>query len=95
MNQNEQDDLAINLGVQEFEVALLEVEASRRRRGPIKVISWVRRSGPHRCPGCGQEHAAGLFEEAEAVRFRDARSEISRPTWRWSQCGWGAAAGPG
>jgi len=31
MNQNERDDLAIYLGLQEFEVALVEVEASRRR----------------------------------------------------------------
>ena len=71
MNQNERDDLASYLGLQEFEVTLVEVETSRRRRGPIKVVSLARRSGPHRCPDCGQEHAAGLFEEAEAVRFRD------------------------
>ena len=31
----------------------------------------ARRSGAHRCPDCGQEHTAGLFEEAEAVRVRD------------------------
>ena len=71
MNQNGRDDLAIYLGLQEFEVSLVEVEASRRR-GPIRVISLERRSGPHRCPDCGQGHAAGLFEEAEATRVRDA-----------------------
>ncbi len=70
MNQNERDDLAIYLGLQEFEVALVEVEASRRR-GRIKVLSLRRRSGSHRCPECGRDHAEGLFEEAEATRFRD------------------------
>jgi len=70
MNQNERDDLAIYLGLQDFEVALVEVEASRRR-GRIKVISLARRVGSHRCPDCGQAHAEGLFEEAEAIRFRD------------------------
>jgi len=70
MNQNERDDLAIYLGLQEFEVGLVEVEASRRR-GRIKVLSLVRRSGSHRCPDCGREHAEGLFEEAETTRFRD------------------------
>ena len=70
MNQNERDDLAIYLGLQEFEVTLVEVEASRRR-GPIKVISLARQSGSHRCPDCGREHAEGLFEEAESIRLRD------------------------
>ena len=70
MNQNERDDLAIYLGLQEFDVAMVEVEASRRR-GRIKVISLVRRSGSHRCPDCGRTHAEGLFAEAEAIRFRD------------------------
>ena len=70
MNQNERDDLAIYLGLQDFEVKLVEVEASRRR-GPIKVINVARRSGCHRCPDCGREHAEGLFESAEAIRFRD------------------------
>ncbi len=70
MNQNERDDLAIYLGLQTFEVALVEVEASRRR-GPIKVVSLARGSGSHRCPECGREHAEGLFEEAEPIRFRD------------------------
>src|SRR3989454_10542542 len=70
MNQNERDDLAIYLGLQEFEVTLVEVEASGRR-GRIKVLSLARRSGTHRCPECGREHAAGRFEEAEAIRFRD------------------------
>jgi transposase len=70
MNQNERDDLAIYLGLQEFEVALVEVEASRRR-GPIKVMSLARRSGFHRCRDCGREHAEGLYEEAESIRFRD------------------------
>jgi transposase len=70
MNQNERDDLAIYLGLQEFEVALVEVEASRHR-GPIKVMSLARHSGSHRCPDCGREHAEGLYAEAEAIRFRD------------------------
>src|SRR5439155_986756 len=70
MNQNGRDDLAIYLGLQEFEVTLVEVETSRRR-GRIKVVSVARRSGTHRCPGCGREHATGLFEEAEAIRLRD------------------------
>jgi transposase len=70
MNQNGRDDLAIYLGLQDFEVTLVEVEASPRR-GRIKVISLARRSGSHRCPDCGQDHAAGLFEEAEAIRLRD------------------------
>lgn len=70
MNQNERDDLAIYLGLQDFEVALVEIEASRRR-GPIKVLSLVRHSGSHRCPDCGREHDDGLFEEAESIRFRD------------------------
>ncbi len=70
MNQNDGDDLAIYLGLQDFEVALLEVETSRRR-GQIKVVSLARRRGPHRCPECGREHAEGLFEEAEAIRMRD------------------------
>ena len=69
MNQNERDDLAIYLGLQDFEVALVEVEASRRR-GPIKVISLARRSGSHRCPDCGREHAEGLFG-GEPIRIRD------------------------
>ena len=71
MNQNGRDDLAIYLGLQEFEVTLVEVETSRRR-GRIKVVSVARRSGTHRCPGCGREHATGLFEEAEAIRLRDS-----------------------
>src|SRR5437867_55456 len=70
MNQNGRDDLAIYLGLQEFEVTLVEVETSRRR-GRIKVISLARHSGRHCCPECGQEHAEGLFAEAEATRFRD------------------------
>ena len=70
MNQNEQDDLAIYLGLQEFDVTLVEVEASRRR-GRIKVVSLARRCGSHRCPDCGREHRDGLFEEAEPIRFRD------------------------
>ena len=70
MNQNERDDLAIYLGLQEFDVALMELEDSRRR-GRIKVLNLVRRGGKHRCPECGREHADALFEEAEAIRFRD------------------------
>ena len=70
MNQNGQDNLAIYLGLQDFEVTLVETEASRRR-GRIKVLSVARRSGTHRCPDCGHEHRVGLFEEAEAIRFRD------------------------
>src|SRR2546427_2874405 len=71
MNQNGRDDLANYLGLQDFEVRLVEVEASRRR-GRIKVLSVARRSGTHRCPNCGREHAVGLFAEAEAIRFRDS-----------------------
>ena len=71
MNQNERDDLAIYLGLQDFEVKLVEVEGSQRR-GPIKVLYMARRSGTHRCPECGREHAEGLFEEAEATRVRDS-----------------------
>ena len=70
MNQNERDDLAIYLGLQEFDVALMELEDTRRR-GRIRVLSLARRSGKHRCPECGREHADALFEEAEAIRFRD------------------------
>lgn len=70
MNQNGRDDLAIYLGLQEFEVALVEVETSRRR-GRIKVLHVSRHSGTHRCPDCGRDHAEGLFEEAEAIRVRD------------------------
>ncbi len=70
MNQNERDDLAIYLGLQDFEVKLVETEVSRRR-GRIKVLYVGRRSGTYRCPDCGREHAEGLFEEAEATRFRD------------------------
>jgi transposase len=70
MNQNGRDDLAIYLGLQDFAVALVEVETSRRR-GPIKVLSLARRGGTHRCRECGREHGEGLFEEAEAIRFRD------------------------
>src|SRR5437870_4073796 len=71
MNQNERDDLAIYLGLQDFEVTLVETEVSRRR-GRIKVLSVARRSGTHCCPDCGREHPVGLFEEAEAIRFRDS-----------------------
>src|SRR3989449_5244822 len=71
MNQNERDDLAIYLGLQDFEVKLVEVEGSQRR-GPIKVLYMARRSGTHRCSECGREHAEGLFEEAEATRVRDS-----------------------
>lgn len=71
MNQNERDDLAIYLRLQDFEVKLVEVESSRRR-GQIKVLYMARRSGTHRCPECGREHAEGLFEEAEATRVRDS-----------------------
>src|SRR2546426_10422191 len=70
MNQNERDDLAIYLGLQDFEVYRVEGEQSRRR-GRIKVLYVRRESGTHRCPECGREHAEGLFEEAEAIRFRD------------------------
>jgi transposase len=70
MNQNERDDLAIYLGLQEFEVTLVEIEASQRR-GPIKVVSMARHSGSHRCRECGREHAEGLFTEAEPIRVRD------------------------
>src|SRR2546422_4137018 len=71
MNQNERDDLAIYLGLQDFEVKLVEVEGSQRR-GPIKVLYMARRSGTHRCTECGREHAEGLFEEAESIRVRDS-----------------------
>src|SRR5206468_2882840 len=71
MNQNERDDLAIYLGLQDFEVTLVEVERSQRR-GQVKVLSMARRSGTHRCPECGREHAVGWFAEAEAIRFRDS-----------------------
>ena len=71
MNQDGRDDLAIYLGLQDFEVTRVEVERSRRRGRPIKVIHLARRSGAHRCPDCGREHAEGLFEEAEAIRIRD------------------------
>lgn len=70
MNQNQRDDLAIYLGLQEFDVTLMELEDTRRR-GRIKVLSVARRSGKHRCPECGRGHAEALFEEAEAIRFRD------------------------
>jgi len=70
MNQNERDDLAIYLGLQDFEVRLVETEVSLRR-GRIKVLYVGRRSGTHCCPECGREHAAGRFEEVEAIRFRD------------------------
>lgn len=70
MNQNERDDLANYLGLQHFEVTLVETE-TLRRRGPVKVLQVSRCSGTHRCPDCGREHAEGLFEEAEAVRVRD------------------------
>ena len=70
MNQNERDDLAIYLGLQDFEAALVEVEVSRRR-GRVKVISLRRQSGSHHCPECGRDHAEGLFEEAESIRVRD------------------------
>jgi len=71
MNQNRRDDLAIYLGLQDFEVTLVEVERSQRR-GQVKVLSMARRSGTHRCPECGREHAVGWFAEAEAIRFRDS-----------------------
>src|SRR2546426_9183438 len=71
MNQNERDDLAIYLGLQDFEVYRVEGEQSRRR-GRIKVLYVRRESGTHRCPECGREDAVGLFEEAEAIRFRDS-----------------------
>ena len=70
MNQDARDDLPSYLGLQDFEVTLVEVETAQRR-GRIKVVSVARRSGTHRCPDCGREHAAGLFEEAEAIRLRD------------------------
>ena len=70
MNQNERDDLAIYLGLQDFEVKLVEVEGSRRR-GQIKVLYLARRSGTYRCPECGREHAEGLFED-EPIRVRDS-----------------------
>src|SRR5438132_14032723 len=70
MNQDARDDLPSYLGLQDFEVTLVEVETSQRR-GRIKVVSVARRSGTHRCPDCGREHAEGLFEEAEAIRLRD------------------------
>jgi transposase len=34
-------------------------------------MSLARRSGSHRCPDCGREHAEGLYAEAESIRFRD------------------------
>ena len=70
MNQNVRDDLAIYLGLQGFDVALMELEDTRRR-GRVRVLSVARRSGKHRCPQCGREHAEALFAEAEAIRFRD------------------------
>ena len=70
MNRNERDDLAIYLGLQEFEVQMVEVESSARR-GRIKVLSVARHSGFHHCPECGRGHAEGLFQEAAPVRLRD------------------------
>ena len=70
MNRNERDDLAIYLGLQEFEVQMVEVETSPRR-GRVKVLSLARHSGSHHCPRCGRGHADGLFQESEPVRFRD------------------------
>ena len=58
MNQNERDDLAVYLGLQDFEVTLVEVEFSHRRGRQIKVVHVQRRSGIHRCPDCGRAHAA-------------------------------------
>src|SRR5438034_9658279 len=71
MNQDRRDDLAIYLGLQDFEVTLVEVERSQRR-GQVKVLSVARRSGTHRCPECEREHAVGWCAEAEAFRFRDS-----------------------
>ena len=59
MNQDGRDDLAIYLGLQDFEVTRVEVERSRRRGRPIKVIYLARRSGAHRCLA-GHQHDVPL-----------------------------------
>jgi len=70
MNQEPTHDLAIYLGLQDFEVESVEFEQDRRGK-PIKVIQVGRCGGTHRCPECGKAHREGLFDEFEPIRFRD------------------------
>jgi transposase len=73
-SQEPPQDLAIYLGLQEFDVESIEVVTAPRpgawsRR--IKIVHLLRRSGRHTCPDCGKKHWEGLFEEFERIRFRD------------------------
>jgi transposase len=75
MRQEELDDLVVYLGLQGFVVESVSVEAAGKPWEParrIKVVRITNNSGWHICPDCGKRHQHGLFEELEAVRFRDS-----------------------
>src|SRR5881396_165989 len=60
MNQDGRDDLAIYLGLQDFEVTRVEVERSRRRGRPIKVIYFGAALGSAPLPGLRSGARGGL-----------------------------------
>ena len=68
MNRNERDDLAIYLGLQDFEVTLVEVEAARRQ-GRIEVLGLARRLSARRC----HPRPVRAFSHAQHQRHRDDR----------------------
>lgn len=73
-SQEPPQDLAIYLGLQEFDVESIEVVSAPRLEAlgrRIKIVHLLRRSGRHTCPDCGKAHWVGLFEEFERIRFRD------------------------
>lgn len=75
MSQELPDGLAVYLGLQGFGVESVGVVVDPRSWAPerrIKLVRVVRRSGLHHCPDCNRGHQRGLFDEVEAIRFRDS-----------------------
>lgn len=75
MDQEPSDDVAVYLGLQGYSAESVEVVTEPRpgalgRR--VKLVKLRNRSGGHQCPDCGRQVQRGLFDEFEAIRFRDA-----------------------
>jgi transposase len=70
MSQGPGDDVLVYVGLQGFAVEGCEIE-TRDDGQRIKVVKLVSLRRGHLCSECGRWLARGLFEEAEAIRFRD------------------------
>lgn len=70
MSQEPVDDVLVYVGLQGFAVEGCEIE-TRDDGQRIKVVKLVSLRRGHLCSECGRWLPRGLFEEAEAIRFRD------------------------